>query len=191
MIGVVMCGGQSSRMGADKAMINTSGTSWAQSSIDRLSTLKLAIYLSVNQTQYTEYSLIFNESKLIKDDQSLQLHGPLLGVISAHLKFPLQDLFVLACDMQSMETIAISKLQDCYALHPNYEAYVYVQENNREPLCAIYSATALQKIVKMNTDKTLKKHSMNFMLDQLTVFEIQVLQDQKDLFKNYNSPSDL
>lgn len=191
MIGVVLCGGQSSRMGEDKAMINTSGSSWAQSGINMLSKLKMAIYLSVNQAQYGEYGLIFNESVLIKDDQSLQLHGPLLGVISAHLKFPLQDIFVLACDMQSMEAIAISKLQESYTLHPNYDAYVFVHENNREPLCAIYTARALQKIVKMYTDKTLKKHSMNFMLDQLNVFEIPILQDQKEFFKNYNSPSDL
>ncbi len=191
MIGVVLCGGQSSRMGEDKAMINTNGISWAQASINTLSRLNIPIYLSVNKLQEDIYSADFDASVLIKDVESLQLYGPLAGVISAHINFPLQDIFVLACDMQSMESEAIIELHKIYTNLPNYDAYVFLQDQQREPLCAIYTAKALKHILSMHTDKLLMKHSMNYMLDHLNVYESSVRTAQKQFFKNYNAPSDL
>ena len=191
MIGVVLCGGQSSRMGEDKAMMNTKGISWAQASINVLSTLNCPIYLSVNKVQLPAHGVAYGTEILITDIDSLELYGPLSGLMSAHVKFPLQDIFILACDMQSMKSGAIIELYNIYTSQKNYEAYVFIQKGKREPLCAIYTHKALQKILKMNTDKILKKHSMNYMLDQLTVFEININPDQIEFFKNYNAPGDL
>ena len=54
MLGVVLCGGQSSRMGTDKGLIKLNANTWAQAAVDKMLLLKLKVVLSVNATQYND-----------------------------------------------------------------------------------------------------------------------------------------
>jgi molybdenum cofactor guanylyltransferase len=54
MLGIVLCGGQSSRMGTDKGMIDTNGKRWASVARDKLATLGIAVKFSVNARQVDE-----------------------------------------------------------------------------------------------------------------------------------------
>jgi molybdopterin-guanine dinucleotide biosynthesis protein A len=191
MKGIVLCGGKSMRMGTDKALLNTTGITWVQAAANKLAQLPLPVALSVNEGQYNFYSTAFTDTAIIKDNSSLQLHGPLSGLLSVHLQYPLEDIFVLACDMQLMETLMLAQLYSLHQTAGGADAYIFTNDNEPEPLCGIYCAKGLSDILKMNQQNNLPRHSMKCMLAQLTVHYVPISQEQKKYFTNFNSPSDL
>jgi molybdenum cofactor guanylyltransferase len=191
MVGVILCGGQSTRMGSDKGLLSTDGISWAQNAINKLSSLQIPVLLSVNLQQRNSYAAAFPGSSLITDYDTLQLRGPLSGVLSAHLQYPLQNLFVLACDMPLMETIMLSRLYDEYLQTDFYDAFIFTDNDEAEPLCGIYCAKGLAYILNMYKEGSLTRHSMKFILENLNVRFISITIDQKKYFKNINAHADL
>ena len=87
MLGVVLCGGQSSRMGSDKGLLKLEANTWAQTAIDKIATLKIPVKISVNNGQHPAYAAVFPSTDLIIDDTTLSLKGPLLGVLSVIYNF--------------------------------------------------------------------------------------------------------
>ena len=110
MLGIILCGGQSSRMGSDKGLLVLEAKTWAQTALDKLATLDIAMKLSVNEKQFAEYAKVFEKENLITDDSAADVRGPLLGVLSAHLQNGEDDLFLLACDMPLMEPPLLKEL---------------------------------------------------------------------------------
>jgi molybdenum cofactor guanylyltransferase len=191
MLGIILCGGQSSRMGSDKGLLVHEAKTWAQTAFDKLSSLNIPIKFSVNDMQQSEYAKVFASEKLIADDTSLLIKGPLLGVLSAHLQNPDDDLFLLACDLPLMEPNLIKEL---FALHQQsnkYEAYIFTNNKEPEPLCGIYTAKALKKITALQKENKLQKHSMKFILSKLIVCEIALHGSQKIFFRNFNAHADM
>ena len=191
MLGVVLCGGQSTRMGSDKGLLKLEAKTWAQTAIDKMAVLNIPVKISVNNNQYPEYSTVFSSDNLIADNASLPLRGPLQGVLSSHLQYPPEDLFILACDMPMMEPFLLKELHDQYNQHPASDAYIFTNEGEPEPLCGIYSAKGLSIILTMLRSGQLSKHSMKFMLDHLSVHSIAVKDDQKKYFRNFNAHAEL
>lgn len=191
MLGLVLCGGQSLRMGTDKGLLTAETKTWAQSACNKLAALHFPVKISVNQQQRESYLALFSESHLITDDTSLQLKGPLLGVLSGHIQFPSEDLMILACDMPLMETSIIKMLYSNYQQHPSADAYIFINDGEPEPLCAIYSANALSRILSMLHNRSLHKHSMKFMLDHLVINSIPIKDAQKKYFQNFNAHAEL
>jgi molybdenum cofactor guanylyltransferase len=191
MLGIVLCGGQSLRMGTDKGLLTAETKTWAQSACNKLSALHFPVKISVNQQQRKSYLALFAENDLITDDTSLQLKGPLLGVLSGHIQFPSEDLMILACDMPLMETSIIKLLYSNYQEHPSADAFIFTNEGEPEPLCAIYSSNALSRILSMFRNGDLLKYSMKFMLDHLVINSIPVMEEQKKYFQNFNAHAEL
>lgn len=191
MIGAILCGGQSSRMGKDKGLLKLEAKTWAQTAIDKMAVLSLPVVLSVNSTQYSEYAAIFPSSQLVKDDESLLLKGPLCGVLSIHVQYPSEDLFVLACDMPLLDPVLLKELYTHYTSQPNYDAFVYSNDKEPEPLCGIYKANGLAQILNLYRMGQLSRHSMKFMLEQINSFFIPLAADQKISFRNFNAHSEL
>ena len=191
MLGIILCGGQSSRMGSDKGLLKLEANTWAQTAIDKMADLKISVKISVNSKQYPDYAAVFPESNLIIDDISLQLRGPLLGVLSSHIKFPHEDLFILACDMPLMEPSLLHKLYTQYQQEPSFDAYIFTNEGEPEPLCGIYKAKGLSFILDMLVSDQLIKHSMKFMLDHLDTMTIPATDEQKKFFRNFNAHAEL
>jgi molybdopterin-guanine dinucleotide biosynthesis protein A len=191
MLGVVLCGGQSSRMGADKALLKVEASTWAQTAIDKLAALHLQVVLSVNAFQQSSYAGQFNDCPLIADNKSLDIKGPLCGVLSVHLQYPTEDLLVLACDMPLMETVMLKELIAHFNQHPANNAFSFTNNNEPEPLCAIYKTTALSHILDLYHAGQLQKHSMKYMLEHASSFYIPLADDQKKYFRNFNAHADL
>jgi len=151
----------------------------------------LPVVLSVNRDQYKEYSAIFDPVQLIKDNEMLQIKGPLCGVLSVHEQHPTKDLFVLACDMPLMELSILKKLYTYYKNDPGFQAYVFTNDREPEPLCAIYKSEGLSSILQIHQKGNLVKHSMKFMLELLHCFLIPIQDEQKKFFSNLNAHSAL
>jgi molybdopterin-guanine dinucleotide biosynthesis protein A len=191
MLGIILCGGKSLRMGSDKGLLKLEAKTWAQTAIDRISVLQMPVAVSVNKEQFVAYAQIFKEDDLVADDTSLSIGGPLLGLLSCHLKNPGEDLFALGCDMPLMESSILEKLYDVYKQQPGSEVYIYTNEGEPEPLCAIYTAKGLAKIINMLQKGELVKHSMKFMIDHLTVQALPIKEEQKKYFRNFNAHAEL
>ena len=190
MIGLILCGGQSVRMGTDKGLIKTAEKTWAQNAFEQMSLLDIPVKLSVNKKQEFVYAAIFSPDELVVDDDSLDLKGPLLGVLSCHLAFPGEDLFVLACDMLYMKTDLLVKLLEKYQ-QQIADAYIFSNDVKAEPLCGIYTDRSLSYVSDLYKTKKLHTYSMKFILEQLNVCAVPLEDEEKKYFQNFNSPSDI
>lgn len=198
MVGVVLSGGQSSRMGTDKGLIRLEARNWAQTACEKLAALSLTVVVSVNDAQYETYASIFPTEQLVKDNEQVALKGPLLGVLSAHVQYPQDDLFILACDMPLMEQAVLEQLLANWQSlceegsdAPSRDACLFANHDQAEPLCAIYSARALAVILQLNQGQQLERFSMKYMLQQLDAQYIPVQPEQERSFRNFNAHAEL
>jgi molybdenum cofactor guanylyltransferase len=191
MTGVILCGGQSSRMGTDKGLLKLHANTWAQTAVDKLAELQLAVVISVNKNQYDDYVTIFSSQQLIIDNDSLQIKGPLAGLLSIHLQYPAEDLLLLACDMPLMETDLLKELVTIYNQDATPDAFVYTTDGEPEPLCGIYKSSGLKQIHQLYQSNQLSKHSMKFMLEHINTHFIPLTDDKKKCFRNFNAHAEL
>ncbi len=191
MLGIVLCGGASNRMGRDKGLYPTHSENWAGKMLENFRKLDIPGLLSVNRTQVDQYQSVFPGVELICDNDSLQVSGPLAAVLSANFKFPGEDLFVTACDMPLMGIVVLEELVNQCKSESGYDCYVYTNEGEPEPLCGIYTSKGLAAIRAIHNRGELLKYSMKFMLAHLTVFRIAIPEVWKIYFSNINAPADL
>jgi len=191
MIGVVLCGGQSTRMGTDKGLLKSGVATWAQIAVDKLKTLEIPVKISINTKQSADYFNLFAINDLILDNESLKVKGPICGVLSAHLQYPSEDILVLACDMLLMETIILKDLIGQYQKCPKSEAIVFTLDIEREPLCGIYTAKGLARIYHSYKTNQLTNYSMKYVLECMSTSFIHLSDDKKKYFANFNRQDEL
>ncbi|HVD97222.1 MAG TPA: molybdenum cofactor guanylyltransferase [Cytophagaceae bacterium] len=189
LTGIIMCGGQSSRMGKDKGLLIKDGQCWAMHGVQKLEKAGLPVKLSVNPSQKKEYQKIFSQHDLIED--KIDLPGPAAGLCSAYIALG-TDLLLLACDMTDVSVQSIRQLIHHYEQEKDhYDFFVFKNNEALEPLFGIYSAAGIQKIHQQWQDGTLDRFSMKYLLEQGKVFAIAVEESQEKEFRNYNSPLDI
>jgi len=177
-------------MGSDKGLLRTETTNWATDAARKLQDLGLLVKASINTLQANSYAHDMPGVELITDNATLPVKGPLLGLLSAHITNPTEDLFILACDMPLMETALLKEL---YTLYQKQDAdvFLYINEGEAEPLCAIYTSAALQKVMTMLQEGQLTRFSMKFTLDHLQLATLPLKEEQKKYFQNFNAHADL
>lgn len=190
MLGVILCGGQSSRMGSDKGLLMLNDKTWTQKAIDILSNFQVPIGISVNKSQHQCYSSIFPTDTLIPDDPSPQLHGPLCGLLSVHLKYPEEDLLVLACDMPLIDTELIKELFMKYNTE-TADAFIFINDGEPEPMPGIYRSKGLAYVHQLHSTNQLPRHSMKYMLEHISTYRSPFPADKKDRFRNFNTHAEL
>ena len=188
---MLLFGGQTLRIGTDKGLLSHQDKLWAQVAFDKLNSLNLQVKFSVNPLQQETYAGYFGNKQLIVDDPSLDVRGPLLGVLSAYLSNPEEDLFLLACDMLLMEIRLLEKLIYSVKADDAFEAYIFTKDGQQEPLCGIYKVEGLKKIVHLLQTNGLAKHSMKYVLSNLRVCEIAIEDQDYRYFSNFNSHAEI
>jgi len=117
--------------------------------------------------------------------------GPLKGIFSAHRLHPNFDWLVLACDLLDIDLTTIRKLITIYNQpNPDYDFYAFYYRQF-EPLCAIYRAGGLQKVLKSFKSRNKPDYSLQTILSTGSTFRIDVPDQDVYQFKNYNSREDL
>jgi len=186
MMGVVLCGGNSTRMGKDKGLLMTEETPWAEWAAQKLEQLGIPFCISINEKQLESYSHHFESERLIVD--AFEVPGPLRGIFSAHNQFPHHDLFIVACDLPDISMELMQKLLHVFRSYEgSHDFFVYQHEDVMEPLLGIYTREGLQKIVDLHALGQLDKFSMKHVLEisntysePLSIFELEQL-------RNYNT----
>ncbi len=189
LLGLAVCGGQSSRMGTDKGLLRCQDRSWAQVACDTLQSLHVPVYVSIHPSQQEVYLPFFPASQLLTD--AVPFRGPLAAMLTAHRFAPHADWLVLACDLPDMKPDVLTVLTQSYTQNAAYEAFVYEKNGYWEPLCGLYTARILQKINDLFEQGQLPRHSMKYLLEQAHTYTIHLPENRAEVFQNYNTPTDL
>lgn len=136
--GLILAGGQSARMGSDKALLRIDGQPLLQRLSELLFELTDEVVVSANES--SGYS--FLGLPVVMDTFAGQ--GPLAGLHAAMHYSPRELFLVLACDMPAIRSVTLKKL-----IHQGecWDAVVPVTSDARvHPLCALYRRTCLPLI---------------------------------------------
>jgi molybdopterin-guanine dinucleotide biosynthesis protein A len=178
LMGVVLCGGKSRRMGQDKGLIERDGVSWAVRVGQKLGLFGLPVLYSIRAGQEGAYSAVLPEAYFVTD--ALDLGGPLNGLFSVHRRFVDRDLLLLACDMQDMDEETIGELIEVYR-KGGEEFYAYFDGEYAQPFCAIYTRFGLEKAFgELGQERSLRSVIGKGMVKRLDIRRAQA-------FENYNS----
>jgi molybdopterin-guanine dinucleotide biosynthesis protein A len=182
VIGVIMCGGESRRMGSDKGLQPLHDTIWAKIMSGKLSFLEIPVVYSINSNQLASYSHHISTDFLVLDD--VNIHGPARGILSVHKKFPGQDMILLACDMLDLDAFTISNIIQVYEEEPFYDYYVYQDVAFAQPFCGIYTSSGVDKLQELIQAEALENLSMQYILNHGKTKRLAI--EHKKAFANFN-----
>lgn len=134
--GLVLAGGQSRRMGQDKAALGVGGRTLLARAVDLVSEVCAETWVSVRE--------LTREGERARYAQIADQHGglgPADGIVSAQLEYPDAAWLVVACDLPrlgkaTLDSLVAGRDRSCQAT-----AFTGYQDLP-EPLCAIYEPAA-------------------------------------------------
>ena len=142
LYGLVLSGGKSTRMGADKGLIEYHDRPQREHLYNLLSEVCDRTYISLRVDQEANkpsgFATITDENKF---------RGPFNGILSAHNLHPEVAWLVLACDLPLIDLIALKHLvseRDATKYATTFSATVNPLP---EPVCAIWEPKALQTAI--------------------------------------------
>jgi molybdopterin-guanine dinucleotide biosynthesis protein A len=183
LLGVVLCGGESKRMGSDKGLLQMNGKTWAEVVSEKLRQQNIPVVISINENQQDAYSRIFDREEFVIDQ--LPMHGPLNGLLTVHQQFPDHDILLMACDVVDMNDIILNELITAYEKN-EAEYFAYEEDNFFQPLCAIYTSAAIQSLLERLQSGSLANYSFQYILNNSNTFRLH--SSLKGAFTNYNTP---
>jgi molybdopterin-guanine dinucleotide biosynthesis protein A len=169
-------------MGSDKGLIKNNEKTWTEHIVEKFNALHIPVIISINESQQQSYGNIFQQEQLVID--SIDIKGPLTGLLSVHQQYPSEDILLMACDLIDMDEATLRDLIDYYNNRDGFDFYVYHQDF-AEPFCAIYTARGLRTVLEKVRMHSLLKFSFQNVLDEGNTFRIQNY--NRSSFKNYNT----
>ena len=135
--GLVLVGGESRRMGSDKALLSYDGKA---TQLERTAALLQSVCPRVFISQREEQPFPTPEGTEAIFDHVEEARGPLRGILSAMHAHPDAHWLVLACDLPNLTTAPLEKLIAAFraAPAPALTAYQSSDDGLPEPLCALY-----------------------------------------------------
>ena len=145
--GLVLAGGESKRMGSDKALLVQDGETQLSRAVSLLEAHLDRVFVSTR----TEQAGDPERSKFAQVIDRYDDMGPVAGILSAMDSNSEVSWLVLACDLPNIDDATIAcLLEQCSVDHPA-TAYESVDDGLPEPLCAIYrpeSRAVIQRFVE-------------------------------------------
>lgn len=181
--GIVLCGGESSRMGSDKAFLQYHNTEQYRHIANFFSDKNIPVIISCNEQQAKK---IEKEYTTLIDDELYKNNGPISGLLTAFKNNPDESFILVGCDYPLVNQDHIKKLVSL-SQH-GYDAICYVRKSNltiNEPLITFYNNSFKEKLfTSFNSGNT----SLKKVLDEVNTFKIIV---EDDLFlKSFDTPED-
>lgn len=158
--GLLLTGGQSRRMGRDKALLQRNGVSLLDRGMGLLEKLCEKQFVSVSVV--TEHG---QRSQYPQIPDQFGGQGPVDGIASAQLKDPQAAWLVLACDLPLLDLYTLQWLVDHRSSKHEVTAFVSTNSQLPEPLCAIYEPSSAPKIQQLLTEGVRSARKMVMDLD--------------------------
>lgn len=137
LTGIILCGGQSKRMGRPKAFLPFAGKTFIEHSLDMMSDVFDEVLLVSNNPDDFEHL----SANLVRD--IIPKRGPLVGILSGLLVAKHEHCFVAPCDMPLLNKELMLAMSE--KRHQN-DLLVYSCEGQLEPLLAIYSRNCIEAL---------------------------------------------
>jgi molybdenum cofactor guanylyltransferase len=181
---VLLAGGESRRMGRDKAAIVFRGQPLWQRQIELLRGLRPEkIFVSVRK----EPSWLPLETELLLDEPPFR--GPLSGLTKALASMQTSHLAVLAVDMPFMTS---EQMRFLCGLALVGRGLVPVVNDRAEPLAAIYPREAVTDFAAALAGSDFSLKALARKLAQAgRVRMVPVAEEERDLYRSVNEPNDL
>ena len=135
LYGLVLAGGQSRRMGQDKALLQRAGQSQLSYIASLLEDVTERLFVSARQDQQDDPE----RSRFATIVDRYHDIGPIAGILSAMDEYPDADWLVVACDLPNIDRDTLDYLVAHRGAEP-FTAYRSTYNGLPEPLCAIYAA---------------------------------------------------
>ena len=177
----ILCGGVSRRFGSEKALAMAKERPLCQWIMDRLSDVTDDLFLQMAPGATIPVDLPVHHDPNPGSGPKSGIHGALL-----HARHP--RVFIVGSDMPNVDPrlpLILVQAREADAVVPRWD------NGWIEPLCAIYSRTALPVIVKQLGEKRLKMTQLHDDLATVTYVDVEPLMAkgelEADCFVNINS----
>lgn len=182
LYGLVLAGGQSRRMGRDKALLVRDGQSQLRHIALLLDAVTDRIFVSARADQKDDPERSQFETIVDRYDDM----GPIAGVLSAMDEYPEADWLVIACDLPNIDNTTLRFLIEHQSSEHPFTAFRSSHDELPEPLCAIYAS---------GSDKLIRKFVADGMVcpRKMLINSDTKLLDQPNpvALDNINTPDDL
>lgn len=176
--GLFLSGGQSQRMGVDKALLRYRAS---QTEVERwkniFEELGLPFFWSQRSGQYP-LDLYPHIPRLMDETPGF---GPLGALVSAHRLDPASAWLVLACDWPLLEAADLVHLLQ--NRRPDLQATAYIQKDRLQPLCCLYEPGFLHEAAAA---WQVGQQSLNRLLESAATAKLEGLDTHR--FLNANDP---
>jgi len=140
--GLVLAGGESLRMGADKAALMVNGQTLLDRSVGLLAPLTTTVHVAIRAGQVSDG--LRSRFPVLFDEVSVQ--GPAGALLAAWQHDPESAWLALACDMPAIGREALADLVDRRDPEHGATAWRNPDDGLPEPLCAIWEPGTLARL---------------------------------------------
>lgn len=188
--GVVLCGGQSRRMGRDKAMIEVGGRTLLESAVAALDAICGEVLLAPGGA--SRYASLGRREVL----DAAAGAGPLAGLVAALEATRTEWLIALGCDMPGADARVLEELLR-FAQEGGWEVTMLGSDAGVEPLCAVYRsscAPAARAALAQGRTKLTSFHdgaALRVAVRRSEHFPAELRGPAADAARNLNTPDDL
>ena len=179
--GIILSGGQSTRMGTDKALIQINGKTLLENIIQICQPVCTQIIISSNNAAHEKFGY-----KIVPDE--IKNCGPLGGIYSCLKKSETDWNFVISVDAAFVEPDFVSFL---VSETGNYDAVAPAHAFGKEPLIAMYHKNSLSEIMKMLDSKNYKMNNLLNSINTKFVDSQIWVEAYPEIFRNLNHPFDI
>lgn len=144
LYGLVLAGGRSARMGADKAALAYGGRTQLERTMALLSAHVERAYVSVRREQAVDPV----RARFAQIEDELADVGPIAGLLAAQAHHPQAAWLVLACDLPFLDAHTLSHLLAARDANGIATAYRSSHDGLPEPLCAIYEPRSRELLAR-------------------------------------------
>jgi len=190
--GVILAGGQSKRMGIDKATLKVNDILLIEYPLKTLNKLFERILVVTNKRLLPMLKLSLSNYKNLKVIQDIfPGHGALGGIYTALFHSETPYIFVTACDMPFLNRDFITYMLDY--LDGIQDVIIPESTGGLETLHAIYSKDTTELIMQkiLNNENKIKDFFPLVNVYYIPPNTIKIFDPEERMFKNINTPQEL
>ncbi|MDH3532975.1 MAG: NTP transferase domain-containing protein [Gammaproteobacteria bacterium] len=132
--GLVLAGGESRRMGQDKALLARDGQSQLAHMVELLGRVTDRVFVSARAEQQQESE----RRRFAQIIDRVTGIGPVAGILAALHEYPQADWLVVACDLPNIDRATLEFLLEQRSAEEPFTAFKSSYDGLPEPLCALY-----------------------------------------------------